>query len=239
MDITELRRLAAKFELSLNYVAKDAMISRILFNLQNFDDIILKGGTAINRVYLNNKRFSEDIDIDLVFDGDVKEAISLTNKIVNKITHFEIVGPRIMKETIRYDLFFINPLEHKDKIMLEFRVVNKAREFDKKIVNFGFVPYNSALLQVYNIEKMIQNKIDCILNRQEGKDIFDIYYLLDQDHKKIKLSIKQKEELIDRLSFDKSEVKIMANILNHYISRKERPNWLLFIEEVKEKIRGL
>src|SRR3989344_8380575 len=108
MELDELRRLAAKEELSLNYIAKDEMISKALAKLQKFDNIILKGGTAINRVYLKNKRFSEDIDLDLIFNGTVKLALTATNKIIKVIEGFDIAKPRIMKKTIRYDLFYIS-----------------------------------------------------------------------------------------------------------------------------------
>ena len=72
MDIQELRRLSAKTELSLNFIAKDLMLSKALLGLQNKnsmskgdvdngnvnnDDIILKGGTAINRMYLKIQKF--------------------------------------------------------------------------------------------------------------------------------------------------------------------------------------
>src|SRR3989338_9725326 len=118
MELDELRRLAAKEELSLNYIAKDEMMSKALAKLQKFENIILKGGTEINRVYLRNKRFSEDIDLDLIFNGTVKQALTVTNEIIKEIDGFDIARPRIMKEIIRYDLFYTNPLDHKDKIML-------------------------------------------------------------------------------------------------------------------------
>lgn len=165
MEIVELRRLAAKEELSLNYLAKDEMISKVLFQLQETEDIILKGGTAISRVYTRNKRFSEDIDFDLSFSGNVKEAVKRTKEIVNKLQGFKIEKERIMNQTIRYDLFYLNPLEHQDKIRLEFRVTKKPAKYTKKIVNFGFVPAESSLINVYDIEEMIIQKIDCILNR--------------------------------------------------------------------------
>ncbi|MFH1053153.1 MAG: nucleotidyl transferase AbiEii/AbiGii toxin family protein [Candidatus Woesearchaeota archaeon] len=234
MDLDELRKLAAKEELSLNYIAKDEMISKLLYDLQGFDDIILKGGTAINRVYLKNKRFSEDIDLDLVFKGNVKEAIARTKEIIGKIRGFDIARPRIMHETIRYDLYYINPLNHKDRIMLEFRAVKKALGYSKKIINFGFVPHEAALLNVYDIEKVIKHKIDCVMDRLEGKDFFDLYYLIELPHKKARIS---KEEIIKRISLEGKEIKAVANIINHYIPRSRRPSWSMFLEELKEKIR--
>lgn len=232
MKIEELRRLAAKEELSLNYIAKDQKISEILLNLQNINNIILKGGTAINRTFLKNKRFSEDIDLDFISNKTVKQSIQKTKEIVSKLD-FKISRPRIMKEIIRYDLFYNNPLNHQDKIRIEFKIIKKASNYDKKIINFGFVPYDSALLNVYNLEELIKQKIECILNRTEGKDFFDLYYLIKLPHKKLKLP---KEELIKKTNLEEKEIKSAANILNHYIPKNQRPNWIIFLEELKDII---
>ncbi len=236
MEIEELRRIAAKEEISFNYTAKDEMLSKILLQLKGNDNIILKGGTAINRVYLKNKRFSEDIDFDLVYKGTVKQALSRTREIINKIEGFTVARPRIMKGTIRYDLYYNNPLNHKDKIRLEFKVIKKASDYSKKIVNFGFVPYESTLLNVYDLKKMIWNKIDCILNRMEGKDFFDLYHLLDLPHEPLQMSRKEKDSIIKRISLEEKEIRSIVNIVNHYIPRSKRPSWGIFLEELKKKI---
>jgi len=239
MEIEELRRLAAKEELSLNYIAKDEMISKVLISLQGFNDIILKGGTATNRVYLKNKRFSEDIDFDLVFKGSVKQALSRTKEIVNtlKSQEFDIARPRIMKGTIRYDLFYINPLNHKDRIRLEFKIVKNASNYSKKIVNFGFVPYTSSLLNVYDIEEMIMHKVECVLNRIEGKDFFDLYYLTELPHKHIKAIRAKRDMLTQRTNLEEKEIRSTENVINHYIPKGKRPSWSIFLEELKEKIK--
>ena len=65
------------------YIAKDEAISKVLKSLENTPEIILKGGTAVNRVYTKNKRFSEDIDLDLICPE--KNAISKTKEIMRKI----------------------------------------------------------------------------------------------------------------------------------------------------------
>ncbi len=235
MEIDELRRLSAKEGLSLNYIAKDEKVSQILANLQEFDDIVLKGGTAINRIYAKNKRFSEDIDFDIIFKGNVRSAITRTKEIVSKLSGFDISKPRIMKQTIRYDLYYQNPLNHRDRIMLEFTAIKKSSNYDKKIVNFGFVPHESALLNVYDIKQMIMFKIDCLLNRLEGKDFFDLYYLIELPHKHIKIP---KQDLIKRLDFDDKEIKSIADVINHYVPKSKRPAWSIFVQELKEKIQN-
>lgn len=237
MEIDELRRISAKEELSLNFIAKDEMISKALLGLQGFDDIILKGGTAINRVYLKNKRFSEDIDFDIIFKATPREALPRTKEIISKLRGFTISQPRLMRETIRYDLFYINPLNHKDKIRVEFRITKKASGYSKKVVNYGFVPCEAALLNVYDIEELIPQKIKCAMTRTEGKDLLDLYYLTELPHKHIKELKEKKREILRRIATEEKQTKTIANTINHYIPRNKRPNWSRFLEELKEKIR--
>ncbi len=231
-----MRRIAAKEELSLNMVAKDEVISEVLLKLQNNNDIILKGGTAINRVYIKNKRFSEDIDCDLIFKGEIKAAITRTNEIMGNIKGLTIARPRIMKGTIRYDLTYINPLQNQDKIRVEFKVLSEASNYSKRIVYVGFVPSDPALMNVYDVEEIIRQKIDCIMHRMEGKDFFDVYYLLDIPHAPIKELKEKKKEIIKRILLEEKQIKIVANIANHYIPRGRRPEWDSFLEEVRQKI---
>lgn len=233
MNLRELRQLAAKNELSLNFIAKDLMISRTLYLLQEIKNIVFKGGTAINRIYTKEgMRFSEDLDFDINFNGSVKGAIKETDKIVRYLDIFDKIDkPRIMHSTIRYDLYFKNPLNHKDKIRLEFTVKKITEKFSKQIVNFGFVPCDSALLNVYEKKVLIKHKLDCLVSRREGKDIYDLYYLLDKDFK-----IKNSKKIINSLDLDKKEIKLIADSTNHYIPRNLRPDWEMFIEKLKEKL---
>ncbi|AFK22074.1 nucleotidyl transferase AbiEii/AbiGii toxin family protein [Pyrococcus sp. ST04] len=67
MDERILRYIATKTVLGLNYVDKEEKISLLLSQLWEIfgEKSILKGGTALNRVYLAKigaARFSEDID---------------------------------------------------------------------------------------------------------------------------------------------------------------------------------
>lgn len=236
MELEDLRRIAANTEMSLNYIAKDEMLSKALLALQEFNNLILKGGTAIQRVYLKNKRFSEDLDFDFICKGSMKEALKASKELIKNLSTFTIEKPRMMGNTIRYDLFYTNPLNQKDRIMLEFNQVKSAQHYSKKIVNFGFVPYESSLLKVYDIEELILQKITCILERQEGKDFFDLYYLLSYPHKHRDLKDK-KELLLKRIPQDKATINLIANSTNHYIPKSSRPQWDIFLEELKAKLR--
>ncbi len=236
MNLEELRRVAAQEELSLNFVAKDEMLSKALLKLQGHKDLILKGGTAINRVYLRNKRFSEDIDFDLIFKAAPKQALARTDEIIKTLSEFEIGAPQIINLTIRYDLSYTNPLNQKDKIRVEFRVTDKAHNFSSRVVNFGYVPLEAALLNVYDLEELIRHKLACILSRKEGKDLFDLYYLLELPHISLRLKKEDREKLITALTLTDKEVKQLAKATNNYIPLKLRPAWGMIIKELKDKI---
>ena len=86
---------------------------------------------------------------------------------------------------------------------------------------------------------MIKHKIDCIMNRMEGKDFFDLYYLVDLPRRPIRLPKEKKGKIIERITLEEKEIKSAANIINHYIPKNKRPSWNIFLEELKEKIKRI
>ncbi len=237
MDIEELRHLSAKHELSLNFIAKDLMLSKALYQLQNIPGIVLKGGTAINRIYLKKAgkmRFSGDIDMDYNSGMQPRQIVNETNRIVRRITGFTIAKPRIMHSTIRYDLYYINPLSHQDKIRIEFNVRKVSEKHSKQIVNFGFAPHDSALLDVYEKYALVNQKLECIISRKEGKDIYDLYYLLSPE---IKIKKEYAKKAAIALDLSNEEIKSIANTANHYIPKPFRPDWKQMIAKLSENLK--
>ncbi len=134
-DIEILRYLASKTGLGLKYLSKDERISIILEQLRDiFPEVILKGGTALNRVYLAKlgvSRFSEDVDLDFVSSNGLNEKISTIKERIGEIKDFDIEGlweikdfdiesPRILHRTLRFDCHYINEFGEKDRIRIEF-----------------------------------------------------------------------------------------------------------------------
>lgn len=241
MQINEIRKLALNTELSLNYTLKDLEISKIFKILENqIENIVLKGGTGVHRVYLQkeNRRFSEDIDFDIFLNENinvVKE--KLYDKLKTLLKEYILEKPRIMNETIRFDVYFTGI--QKDKIKLEFKI-NKDKINTKKtkikIVDYGFVPHPASLFLTYSLEELINQKLLAFINRTEGKDVYDLYYLLqlDYDKKQIqkKLIIKSKQKIKNLLS-DKKQIKYLENSLNHYVPKSKRHSFFALLSETQ------
>ncbi len=88
-----------------------------------FPDAVLKGGTALSRVYLAKigvSRFSEYIDLDFVSDMALDKKISVIKEKVVEIEGFEIRGPRILHRTLRFDCHYVNEFGDNDRIRIEF-----------------------------------------------------------------------------------------------------------------------
>ena len=94
VDPEILRYISVKTGLGLKYLSKDERVSIVLEQLRGlFPDGILKGGTALNRVYLARlgvSSFSEDIDLDFISDKGLDENISAIRERVVEIMDFGI-----------------------------------------------------------------------------------------------------------------------------------------------------
>ena len=69
-DLDVCRVLSAKHGLPLQFIVKDFclmdVLSQIAANQAEFGNVVFKGGTALNKVYLGGvQRFSEDLDFDV------------------------------------------------------------------------------------------------------------------------------------------------------------------------------
>lgn len=83
------------------------------------------GGTALNRIYLKQKRFSEDLDFDFISKKNLSQKKVIINKMMKQIKEFEVQRPRRMREVVRYDCQYLNVFGERDKIGAEFNLEYK------------------------------------------------------------------------------------------------------------------
>ncbi len=159
-------------------------------------NIFFKGGTALRLIY-GSPRFSEDLDFTVELkEKDFNEFIL---KLFKKIEKKETINFRERK-TFAGKRFLLKSkstlFTHETYVSLDFSFREKAVEPQKSIIKSGYpVLFTSC---VYHLSKneIFAEKIRALLTRKvtKGRDIYDMWYLLNQgveiDDKLIKVKLK-------------------------------------------------
>jgi len=250
-----LRYLALKTGLGLKYLSKDEKISILLEQLRNlFPEVILKGGTALSRVYLAKSgvnRFSEDIDLDFISNEALNGKISTIKEKIERIKGFDIEGPRILHRTLRFDCYYMNEFDEKDRVRIEFYLTKtESLKVEDILVKSPFIETHPIIFKVYSLEDLMARKLITLYNRMEGKDIYDLFYCLDLDFDKGNLfkalnlmlnfcKMNQStfmNDLLLKLKDARKNSYYIGNSANHFIPRNLRPEWKAFIDTLILKI---
>jgi len=248
MDERMLRYTAARRGLGMNYVDKEERLSQILSQMWEIfgEDLILKGGSAINRVYIAKvgaARFSEDIDVDY-FGGGVERSARRIKEGMGRIREFSVKGPRVLHRTFLFDCYYRNMLGVRDRVKVEFYLSEPPYvEARVELVKSPFVDAYPTMFKVYSLEDLIARKMVALLRRSEGKDIYDLFHALNMEFNRERL-LKAVEMtagfyhvegdlfvgLISKLREVKGSARGIGNSTNHFIPRSLRPNWQEIID---------
>lgn len=220
IDRQEIDAKAKEFEINPANVEKDYVFGWMLFGIftaSNLKDtIFLKGGNALRKGYMENTRFSSDLDFGI--PGDISQDTLLAefntvcdfiqekagvtfikeeNKVEEKFAASEapIPGLRVFEVRVYFKDFY-GKSDH-----LKLKIAMDITRFDKVLLPIQTVglihPYSDAQsvacnIQCMKLEEIIATKLKCLLQRQHAPDLFDYVYTI----RLLGGSI-NKEELVD------------------------------------------
>ncbi len=258
-----IKHLAIKTGLGINFISKDSKITELILQVKNLfrtKEVILKGGTAINRAYLQEpKRFSEDIDLDFVSADGLNDKINYIKQQMNKIENFDLDEPKLMHRTLRFDCRYVNEFQRKDLVRCEFYLsldkVVAAKEPKEVLLKSNLETTQACTFMTYSLEDILARKLLALHNRKEGKDMYDVFYLVNLEihmkslkkaleliitayHQNISIKNLFHDILIDLEDAEKN-ANYIGNSTNHYLPKNFRPNWKEFMRTLKLKIQNL
>ena len=215
-SVEEMREYAAKAGLGFQFVVKEAFLFELMEVFAE-KDFVLKGGTAINKGFLENRqRFSEDLDFDTEYKKDWVEGFvrSLGWKVKKEF---------YTKHSIGFMLAYsFNGVEDVVKAEVSFGV--KGQHEKRKVIS-DFLPV-SKRIEMYTFQELNRQKEEAIEDRREWKDLYDLYWMKYLYSKEFKIKNKTAfREAVENLQVPKTA--------NAYIPSTKRLNW----EEVKEKMK--
>jgi predicted nucleotidyltransferase component of viral defense system len=145
-------------------------------------DYAMFGGTAINKAYLDQPRFSEDVDF-FVYG----ESVERVGRLIRDVKGFKVRAPqRIFREMYRWRLDYAveGQYDFSGEVQLDVNLNFKVKKTlsEKRFLNsflsaYGFV-LSAPRLNVMPLVALVAQKLLAVKNRAEGKDYYDLYRVL-------------------------------------------------------------
>lgn len=245
---------------TLAMVEQDLVISRALVNIFNQTNVqkslVFRGGTALNKLYINPPaRYSEDIDLVQIHAEPIGKTLDSIREVLDiwlgepqrKLTE------RSAKLVYRYMSIDNTPARLKIEI-------NTTEHFNARPIKA--IQHNvdsewfqgSAQIATYHLDELMGTKLRALYQRRKGRDLFDLWYVLDKnlvDAKSI-VSIfeqycKHNGDIITRAMFEKSMfvkknhndfMLDMEPLLTHELNWSFEKAVLLVEQDIISKIPG-
>jgi len=177
---------------NLELLEKTYHLTRILNEIQKNlilkESLTLKGGTALNFIYLDVPRLSIDMDFDFtkhntkeemikqreIIEREIKEIASKLNyNLKDRGSSYIISRQSLQYQTIR---------NTKDHIKIEINYLNRTPLSKREEKEFSsiFPDIQKFKVITYPIEELIAQKAIACLNRYEPRDLYDLQMLSKQ-----------------------------------------------------------
>jgi len=197
IPLEEINAVADKFQVPAETIEKDYVISWILLclsksKLQN--DFIFYGGTAIKRIYFEEHRFSEDIDLlsssNFTHNYLLQELNTLRHAGEEANLFLEVNKNNIIATRDRIQLFvhysgYDEIIGAPKEVRLDFSMGMDlfGEVADKEIIkSYSDLKIQNETLSVMTLNTILANKLGLLLDltRNEPRDLFDIWFLLQR-----------------------------------------------------------
>lgn len=175
----EFEDILARTKFNRGKLTKDYFITLLLYLIKDINGIYFKGGTALNKIFLNRARLSEDIDFSLtreVFDVK-KEIVEVIEKlgIFGKITEDKNVEG-FLRIVVEYTGFG----GEKDNVFIDLNQRAKlslpSEEHEIAHFYYPFIPKFS--IKTVAKEELIAEKVAATIGRNKPRDHYDVYMML-------------------------------------------------------------
>jgi len=231
----EIRQKAREHGVPVSTVERDYAQNWLLMALSSLP-LVLKGGTDIRKVYIDDYRFSDDLDFTLLDRIDKGGLEVLIEKAVEKarvesgISFNEDIRLQKNVNGFETDVYFqiMQRGESRIRIKIDITKCENEKLFlpvnTKKIIHPYFDNLNGEV-RVYALEEIMAEKIRSLFQRTRPRDLYDVWYMWDKiDRRKVfkilpeKFKIKNVEIDIEDFERRKDDFKnAWENSLRHQL----------------------
>ena len=210
-----------------------AIILKIIYNSFLGELLVFKGGTAIYHCYLEQFRFSKDLDFTALQPIDPIKI----NEIFEEHEFLKVKNLKKKKYGLDFSLQYQGMLLHPNSIDID---INKNQ---KVLLKINHHPYSNnyginVQVTLMNIKEIVAEKIRTLNERPRARDLYDIYLIRDA----YKICLREAVDLLKQkeLSRPLSKKNIKENVkiaLDSYKSDLENLSYRKFVPQ--ENINNL
>jgi predicted nucleotidyltransferase component of viral defense system len=147
-----------------------AIVLKILYNSPLKDKLIFKGGTAVNHLYLDQLRFSEDLDFGTLKPVNLEDL----KKVFSEYDFLEIKKVSITNFTLKIEkLKFVGPLGHPNSLKINIDLVQEIIRPPCKI-NYNNVYGVDVKVLGMDLVEICTEKVRAMNERARYRDFYDI-----------------------------------------------------------------
>ena len=257
----QIKRIAREEKLTAGVVEKDYALTWLLrgFYLVNSgldDRFVLKGGTAIRKVYFPQTwRFSEDLDFTVakaVESESIKESMQqVFDRLLRESgINYSFESFHLTEGSIIANVQFLGPLNFTNRIRQDISLKEKmVLEPERRPIRTNYSDLPEFEVLVYSLGEILAEKIRSIMQRGYSRDYYDVWRLLKENKFKdseIKRLLKRKCEL-NRIKYEPSllfDEKRLSEAQSFWEKgllhlTKELPKFEVIISEIKERLSFL
>lgn len=170
-----------------------ALVMQIITASQTGKTLIFKGGTALHHCYLDQHRFSEDLDFS---SNKTPLPLEDVRKIFDNIDYLSIKKDYLSSATIKIEkLQYIGPLIQPNSLKVEIDFLQNVL-LPPQTLAYHNVWGVDFMVAVMDIKEICAEKIRAMSDRARYRDFYDIYLLSEKyklDLDEIVSYVKQKE----------------------------------------------
>jgi predicted nucleotidyltransferase component of viral defense system len=170
-----------------------ALVSKIIYDSSLRDKLVFKGGTALHHCYLNQMRFSEDLDFT---SSDKNITIDDVKKVLERYEFLSVKKEYTSSATIKIErLSYDGPLGQPNSLKLEIDFLQNV-VLPAKDLGYKNVWKVDTKVRTMDIREITAEKIRATSDRARYRDFYDLFQIIknfNPDIKEIISLIKQKE----------------------------------------------
>ena len=184
----EFNDIASRMSFDAILLAKDYYLTVILYLLKNIEGVYFKGGTALQKIFLNHSRLSEDIDFTITRDtSEIKKEIV---GILEESGYFESITEK--KDDAGFTRLVVHYKRFTGEDDVLFIDLNKRATLLMKTEKHPIKHFYKSSIPEFSFptlakKEMVAEKVRAAISRNKPRDHYDIYMIIQ---KKIPIDMK-------------------------------------------------